>query len=388
MTRCESAAGAALKWSAERRGPMTPSDPKNTGQSVTRLSPSSGTDRTVMLTPMRPLPGIARPPRALPALALAAVCSFVACNRKPESGQTAPGQAATSPERPASRWPRDGSQQKPLQVMLIPADGGTEDGTKSDFLPLFNAIAKTEDLHFDVRVGQSYGAVVEAMANGQVDVGWFGAVSYLQAKKRAGAELLAVSVERGSSTYFSGIFVRGDSPLHSLADMKGKTLAVGDPSSTSSFAFPLAMLIEAGVDPVKDLAKIVFAGSHVNSLAACAEGRVDAGAASFNSFEKAVSEKKIEPDKLRPLAKSGPLPNPPLAMHPGLDPDVKRRLREGFANVHKAPGITPDQVRGYGGMKVDRYDVDYPDAEFMKAAKALEKVDAMKDAILKKAGQN
>lgn len=272
--------------------------------------------------------------------------------------------------------------------MLIPADGGTEDGTKGDFLPLFNAIGRTEGLHFDVRVGQSYGAVVEAMANGQVDVGWFGAVSYLQAKARAGAELLAVSVEHGSSTYFSGIFVPRDAPFSTLADLKGRSLAVGDPSSTSSFAYPLAMLIAAGIDPVKDLKKIAFAGSHVNALTACAEGHVDAGAASFNSLEKAVTEKKLAPDALRPLARSGPIPNPPLAMHPGLDADVKRRLREGFATVHKAPGITPDQVRGYGGMKVDRYDVDFPEAEFMKVAQALEGVEAIREAVLKKAGQN
>jgi phosphonate transport system substrate-binding protein len=323
--------------------------------------------------------------RTLSLLSLAASCALVSCGKKGSAtGDPPSGQALTSSTTKASR---DGSLEKPLEVMLIPADGGTEDGTKSDFLPLFNAITKTEGLHFNVRVGQSYGAVVEAMANGQVDVGWFGPVSYMQAKKRAGAELLAVAVEHGSSTYFSGIFVRSDAPMQTLADMKGKALAVGDPSSTSSFAFPLAMLIEAGVDPVKDLSKIVFTGSHVNSLAACAEGRVDAGAASFNSFEKAVNEKKIEPNKLRPLAKSPPLPNPPLAMHPGLDPEVKRKLREGFANVHKAPGITPDQVRGYGGTKVDRYDVDYPDAEFLKVGQKLEKVDALKDAILKKAGQ-
>lgn len=308
----------------------------------------------------------------------------VGCGKKPTGSADTPGQAATTG---TAKWPRDGSADRPLKVMLIPADGGTEDGTKADFLPLFNAIVKTEGLHFDVRVGQSYSAVVEAMANGQVDVGWFGPVSYLEAKKRAGAELLAVAVEHGSSTYFSGIFVRGDAPVHSLLDLKGRSLAVGDPSSTSSFAFPLVMLMEAGVDPVKDLTKLVLAGSHVNSLVACAEGRVEAGAASFNSFEKAVTEKKIEADRLRPLAKSDPLPNPPLAMHPGLDPEVKRKLREGFANVHKAPGVTPDQIRGYGGARVDRYDVDYSEAEFMKIAQRLEKVDAIRDAILKKAGQ-
>jgi phosphonate transport system substrate-binding protein len=318
---------------------------------------------------------------------LAVALVLLGCGKKDgsTSGDTAASQTAASS---TAKWPRDGSIEKPLQVMLIPADGGTEDGTKGDFLPLFNAIAKTEGLHFDVRVGQSYGAVVEAMANGQVDVGFFGAVSYLQAKKRAGAELLAVSVENGSSTYFAGIFVRSDAPMRTLADLKGKALAVGDPSSTSSYAYPLAMLIEAGVDPVKDLTKIVFAGSHVNALAACAGGRVDAGAASFFSFEKAVNEKKIDRDALRPLAKSDPIPGPPLAMHPGLDAEVKKRLREGFATVHKAPGITPDLVRGYGGKKVDRYDVDYPDAEFMRAAQKLEKVEAIKDAVLRKAGQN
>jgi phosphonate transport system substrate-binding protein len=314
-------------------------------------------------------------------IGLAAAAALFACDKGKSPGDAPAAQGS-------GKWPRDGSAQHPLEVMLIPADGGTEEGTKSDFLPLFNAIEKTQGLHFDVRVGQSYGAVVEAMANGLVDVGWFGPTSYLQAKKRAGAELLAVSVEQGSSTYYAGLFVRGDSPLHTLADLKGKSLAVGDPSSTSSFGAPLAMLIEAGVDPVKDLSRIVFSGSHVNSMVACAEGKVDAGAASFNSFEKAVGDKKIAPDALRPLAKSDALPNPPLAMNPGLDPNVKKKLRDGFANVHKAPGITPEQVRGYGGKKVDRYDVDFPEAEFMKVGEHLEKVEAMRDALLKKAGQN
>jgi phosphonate transport system substrate-binding protein len=282
---------------------------------------------------------------------------------------------------------RDGTAERPLLVMLIPADGGTEDGTKKDFVPLFEAVTRTQGVHFDVRVGQSYGAVVEAMASDQVDIGFFGAVSYLQAKKRAGAELLAVSVENGSSTYYAGIFVPSGSPAKALPDLKGKTLALGDPNSTSSYAYPLAMLLDAGVDPVKDLARILLAGSHVNSLTACAESRVDAAAASFVSFEKAVSENKIAPDRLRPIARSQPIPNPPLAMASKLPQALKSKLREGFAHVHEAPGITPEMVRGYGGKKVDRYDTAYPESEFMKAAEKLAQVDAIRDEVLKKASQ-
>lgn len=273
----------------------------------------------------------------------------------------------------------------PLAVMLIPADGGTEEGTKKDFLPLFGAVTKSTGIHFDVRVGQSYGAVVEAMANGQLDVAFFGPVSYLQAKKRAGAELLAVAVEKGSSTYHSGIFVKKDSPLSSVADLKGKGLALGDPNSTSSFAYPLVMVLDAGLDPPKDLAKIIMAGSHVAALTACVEGRVDAAGASFLSFEKAVNEGKIPADALRPLTKSEPIPNPPLAMSGRLPADLKKKLRDAFAKVHESPGIDPNAIRGYGGVKVDRYDTQYPEAEFMKAAEKLAKVDAIRDEVLKKA---
>ena len=64
----------------------------------------------------------------------------------------------------------DGSAAKPLRVVLVPADGGTEDGTKKDFEPIFSAIGKSTGLVFDIKVGQSYGTVVEAMCSGAADI--------------------------------------------------------------------------------------------------------------------------------------------------------------------------------------------------------------------------
>jgi phosphonate transport system substrate-binding protein len=45
----------------------------------------------------------------------------------------------------------DGSKARPLRVMLVPADGGTEDGTKADFLPVFNAVNRVTGLNFDIK---------------------------------------------------------------------------------------------------------------------------------------------------------------------------------------------------------------------------------------------
>lgn len=280
----------------------------------------------------------------------------------------------------------DGSAQQPLRVILVPADGGTEDGTKQDFQPIFSAITRATELNFDIKVGQSYSAVIEAMCNGAADIAWYGPASYLQARERDCAELLALAVRDGQSVYYSGIFVRSDAGIDAIADIKGKRIALGDVNSTSSFAVPVAMLLTAGVDPARDTS-INMTGSHANVLKALAEGLVDAGGASFDSFEKAVNAKAIEPGSLSVLTKSAPIPYPPLAMHPKLDDAVKAKLREAFDNIASLPGISPEQIRGYGGGKVDGYTSQVSEQDMANAGLMFDKVtDQVKTEIMNKAG--
>lgn len=279
----------------------------------------------------------------------------------------------------------DGSKERPLRVLMIPADTGTND-IAADYAPVFNGITEHYGLHFDLRVGASYAAVVEGMCNDQADIAWFGAVTFGQANDRCGVELLAVDVKKGDSSYYSGIFVRKDSGIKTIADMKGRSMAFGSPNSTSSFNFPVAMLIAEGVDPVKDLKKIIIAGSHSASIAALSEGKVDAAAASYNSFGKAVKKGAIDPANFQPLAKSQPIPNPPMAMNKKLDAALKDKLRQAFGEIHTK--IDPAKIRGYGGKKVDRYESNFDVQKIFDALKKLNAVtDQVKAEMLDKAGQ-
>lgn len=282
----------------------------------------------------------------------------------------------------------DGSAAKPLRVILVPADGGTEDGTKKDFQPIFSAIEQSTGLRFDIKVGQSYSSVVEAMCNGAADIAWYGPASYLQAKERGCSELLAMAVRNGESVYYSGIFARIDRGIDSLDDLKGKKVALGDVNSTSSFNVPVAMMIDSGIQPARDLGGINMAGSHANVLSALSEGLVDAGGASFDSFEKAVNSKAIDPSKIKVLVKSQPIPYPPLAIHPEVNASVKTSLRESFNNIDKLPGITKEQIRGYGGGVVDGYTADVSEADMAKAGKMFELVtDQVKQDIMDKSSK-
>jgi len=275
-----------------------------------------------------------------------------------------------------------------LHVLLIPADGGTESGTLADYRPLFGAVGKTTDLDFDLKVAQSYGAVVEAMCNGTADIAFVGPVTYLQAKERGCAQLLAVAVKDGESVYYAGFFARKDSPIQTLKDLRGKSVAFGDINSTSSFVFPVAMLLQEGIDPVKDLGALRLTGTHANSLAALIEGRVDAAALSFDSYEKAVRSGVPGAEDVRVIGRSEPIPYPPLVMNSALPEDLKEKLRGAFEAVADSPDIRPEMIRGYGGAQVDGYDAHFPPESFDGAARKMALLsDELKGEILKKSSE-
>ncbi|MEJ1960789.1 MAG: phosphate/phosphite/phosphonate ABC transporter substrate-binding protein [Gammaproteobacteria bacterium] len=282
----------------------------------------------------------------------------------------------------------DGSHEHPLRVMLIPADGGTETGTKADYQPVFNAVSRMTGLGFDLTVGQSYGAVVEAMCNNLVEVAFFGPVAYVQAHARNCAQLLAVAEEKGASVYYAGMFAAKSSPIAGIKDLKGRSVAFGDINSASSFTFQMAMMIEAGLDPVKDLGKIRMTGSHANSIAALQQGLVDVACLSFDSYEKAVREGQVDPANFKVIVKSIAIPYPPLALNTKLPEALKQKLKGAFGSVHGAPGITPEMIRGYGGKRVDRYNSNFSEAEFGVAAAKLALVtDEMKAEIIKRSAE-
>ena len=133
-------------------------------------------------------------------------------------------------------------------------------------------------------------------------------------------------------------------------------------------------------------AEVIITGSHSASLAALAEGKVDAAAASYNSFGKAVSVGVIDATKFTPLAKSQPIPNPPMAMNKGLSAPLKTKLKQAFSEIHTK--IAPSKIRGYGGKQVDRYDTEF---EVEKIYAALGKLSAVTDQVkaemIDKAGQ-
>ena len=80
----------------------------------------------------------------------------------------------------------------------------------------------------------------------------------------------------GTTGYYSILVVRTDSPYKTIDDLKGKSVAFADPTSTSGYVMPMVNMIKAGMDPNKFFGRTAFSGGHEQSVLAVLKGTYDA----------------------------------------------------------------------------------------------------------------
>src|SRR5690606_12164134 len=114
----------------------------------------------------------------------------------------------------------------------------------------------------EITVASDYAALVEAMKTNQVQIGWLAPFAFVLAEKVAGAKVMLKSVRHGQAAAFSAIIVRDDSPYKTIADLKGKTIAWTDPSSSSGHIMPKAALVADGYVPEEFFGQQTWAGTH------------------------------------------------------------------------------------------------------------------------------
>ena len=197
---------------------------------------------------------------------------------------------------------------------------------------LAKALEKKLDCPVEVIITEDYAAEVLAMENGKLDVAEFGPLGFVFASERAKAVPLVSfgDAEGKPTTYTAGIWVKKDSPVKTLDDLKGHTLALGSPGSTSGDAFPMSALKDAGID--KDV-RSDYAGGHPEALLALTNGTVDAAEINSQTLESAKSEGKFDESKFRQVWKSNPIPNDPITVRGDAPKEFQDAVKKAFLEL-------------------------------------------------------
>jgi phosphonate transport system substrate-binding protein len=180
--------------------------------------------------------------------------------------------------------PLAGQAQQVLRVTTIPEEAATEQMRK--FGPLVRYLERQLGMKVEFTPVNDYPAAVEALVNKQVELAWLGGFTHVQAQIRSGGKIVPIA-QREEDAQFRSVFIaQQDSGIKTLADLKGKQVSFGSQSSTSGHLMPRSFLLQAGIDPEKDLKRIAYSGAHDATIASVVSGRVDAAALDITVWRK------------------------------------------------------------------------------------------------------
>ncbi len=177
-------------------------------------------------------------------------------------------------------------------------------------------------------VTSDHASAVEALRNGDADISFMGALPFVIAEKEVGAKVVLSEVYRGKPKYTGRVFVRRDSGISSLADLRGKSIAFADPLSESGYLYPLETFVEAGLfkrdqDPREFFGEMFFAGGYQQAMQAMATGLVNAAAASQYAELLLSPEQQAE---VKWIAESAPIPSHVVIARKGLDQKLRSKF--------------------------------------------------------------
>lgn len=291
------------------------------------------------------------------ALVLLAACGQGVDGNDP--GAAAPeGDAATS-----SEWPET------IVYGVLPTTD--EASIASSYEPFAEYMRTCLDHPFEIFTGANYTAMIEAMRGGDVHLGKFGAFSYILAAERANAvAFVQIRQDANEGFYTSRFITLESSGVESLADLEGKSVAFVDPTSTSGYMFPRAMMLnELGLsnEELDDwLGEVLFSGGHDASLLSVLNEDVVAAPISSNGWgEGGVVESLADHPNFSELvvfAETRDIPRTVEAFHADLPDDLQAALLDCFTGAIDQPELSDflqeiAASAGYFPIDDDAYDV-------------------------------
>ncbi len=214
-----------------------------------------------------------------------------------------------------------------IKIGLIPERNIFDQVARYETLAQY--LSSKVDADFQLTMLSRYGNIVERIVGHEVQAAFLGSFTGGLASAQLSMEPVARPVNLdGTSTYFGRIFVRKDSGIETIDDMRGKRLALVERATTAGYVFPRAHLRTYGVEDLRTFFSVVrFWGSHDATVSAVLDGEADVGAAKNTVMDWRMRVDPRVKEELRILAVSPRVPSNGLFMSTLVEPGVKEQVR-------------------------------------------------------------
>ncbi|MDY7014295.1 MAG: PhnD/SsuA/transferrin family substrate-binding protein [Cyanobacteriota bacterium] len=269
---------------------------------------------------------------------------------------------------------QNATSELPEQLRLAVADVAGLENLQRYYEPFRVALAEILDEPVEFFPTNTYTAAASALVNNRVEFVLAGPSEYVILKARTNTQPI-IGITRPD--YYSVICVRADSPIQTVADIKGKTIAMKAIGSTSGHLGPTKLLMDANLNPQSDL-EINFLRKE--GLPNLLKGEVDAWGGPWRRYLDFLATENLSERDFRILAKSSLLPNDLLMANSNLSPatveGIKSRLLQ-HQNQLVQSLTTVEDDKYVGATLIAARDSDYD--EVRQVYRAIGQGDFLQD---------
>lgn len=218
-----------------------------------------------------------------------------------------------------------------LKMGFVPMKDG--DTLIESVEPLTEMLSKELGIKVEGFTATNYVGVVEGLGSGQVDFGFIPPFAYVLANSESNAKVILTAINKsGEAMYRSQFLVRKDSGIKTFTDIKGKTVAFVDPSSTSGYLFPGAHLITEGLDIEKDI-QYVYSGGHDKSIQLLLNGDVDVATTFVDARERYAVDFPTAMEETEVLGYTDYIPNISVTLRGDMDAELQGKIKDALLKI-------------------------------------------------------
>jgi phosphonate transport system substrate-binding protein len=233
--------------------------------------------------------------------------------------------------------PARAAAQAPLVMGVFPRLTAAETTTR--YTPLANYLAERLGRPVTLVTSKDFAAFWRGVDEQRYDIVLYNQYHYIRSAKNY--EVIAHNKEFGKSTLAGVLYVRSDSGIVRLEQLRGRTVLFGGGEDAMiSYIAPVYLMMQAGLR--KDDFKSQFAVNPLNSVIGVYRRQADAAGSGDGATEQPSVRAAIDPAELRTLAVSEQLLHLPWAVKraiPAMTRDAIQMALVNLEHIDGGPGV-------------------------------------------------
>jgi phosphonate transport system substrate-binding protein len=223
--------------------------------------------------------------------------------------------------------------ESPLIMGVFPRLSASETTTR--YAPVAEHLSKQLGRKVTLVTSKDFQSFWQGIEEQRYDIVQYNQYHYIRSAKSY--QVIAHNKEFGKSTLAGVLYVRKDSGITNLSQLRGRTVLFGGGEDAMiGYIAPMYMMLQAGLK--KGEFTSLFAVNPINSVIGVYHRQADAAGSGNGAVEQPVLKNAINTDELSVLAVSEELLHLPWAVKRSMPPRVRDSIQAALVELEKTEG--------------------------------------------------